>query len=236
MSDKQFYLIPSSLGDTSIHKEITEFHKIVLEQIEIIWVENAKPARAFIKSCNLQRAIGSFDIREIPKDEFKQLDIKEISNSLNNASKVGFMSDAGLPCIADPGSFLVNLARSTGFTIIPMVGASSIMLGLMASGLNGQQFVFHGYLPVQPKELKRAIRGMESEILKSGYTQIFIETPYRNDKLFSSLLESLNPQIRLSVAINLLQNDQFTDTKSIAQWAEKPLIFGKRPAVFYLGR
>lgn len=236
MSDKQFYLIPSSLGEDSIDKEITTFHKTVLEQIEVLWVEHAKPARAFIKSCHLQRTIQSFDIREIAKNEFDHIELNEISESLVQYSKVGFMSDAGLPCIADPGAALVDLARKKKFEIIPLVGASSLMLGLMASGLNGQQFVFHGYLPVQPKELKRALKGMETEVLNSGYTQIFIETPYRNNNLFLHLRENINPHIRLCLATNLLQNNQRIDTQTIAEWNTNPIAIYKNPTIFLLGR
>jgi len=223
MSEKKFYLIPTLLGNDSAIKELTPFNKSILEVIVTIWVENEKPARAFLKACNLNRPIQDFDIRQIPKNDFNLLDMDEINNCFKSGTSVGFMSDAGLPCIADPGALLVNAALKSGYEIIPLVGASSLMLGLMGSGMNGQQFVFHGYLPVQPKELKKALKGMESEVLKSGYTQLFIETPYRNDKLLDSLIEHLAPQIRLCLASNLLQNDQQIQTRTIAEWSASSL-------------
>lgn len=236
MSEKLFYLIPTSLGADNFSSQFPLLNHTVLETIELIWVENPKPARAFIKACNLSRPIQDFDLRDIPKVDDTILNTIEIEKSLMGKTKVGFMSDAGLPCIADPGAIFVNIARKLGFKIIPLVGPSSITLGLMASGMNGQQFVFHGYLPIQPVELKKAIKSMESEVLGAGYTQIFIETPYRNDKLLPFLLQNLHNKIRLCIGINLLQNDQEIHTKTIEDWSKDMPEIGKRPAVYLIGK
>jgi 16S rRNA (cytidine1402-2'-O)-methyltransferase len=231
-NQKNLYLIPSSLGVDNIHEYVNQAVKNALVSVQVLIVENAKPARAFIKSLELEKHISEFAIEELEKND----NWLELDKIFTTSHTIGFMSDAGLPCIADPGNIIVNLARKKGYIVSPLVGPSSIMLALMASGFNGQQFTFHGYLAYDSASLTKQLQKMEQISLNDDYTQIFIETPYRNDKLFKTLMEKLNPNIRLCIAINLLQNDFIIETKIISEWRKSTFEIGKRPTIFLIGR
>jgi len=148
------------------------------------------------------------------------------------------LSEAGCPCVADPGFHVVKTARKYGYKIIPLVGPSSLLLALMASGLNGQQFSFHGYLSNDSGKLKQQIKQLEEQAIRKNYSQIFIETPYRNEKMMEALLKVLQPSTRLHVSINLTASNQVSETKSIKEWKaqKQTLHLHKSPAVFIIGR
>ena len=146
------------------------------------------------------------------------------------------MSEAGCPGVADPGADVVALAQAEGLKVIPLVGPSSILMSLMASGFNGQGFVFHGYLPVKPDLQAKAIKDLEAEAVRRGQTQIFIETPYRNDAMLQRLTQVLRPDTLLCVAVNITAPDENIVTRSVAQWRKRLPVLGKRPAIFLIHR
>jgi 16S rRNA (cytidine1402-2'-O)-methyltransferase len=144
------------------------------------------------------------------------------------------MSEAGTPCVADPGSQLVSMAHEKDIRLIPLTGPSSIILALMASGFNGQNFVFHGYLPVERRSRTAAIRQLENAAYRNDQTQIFIETPYRNMKMFDAIIESCSPETRLCIAANLTTDEEMIRTRQISEWKKKPPAIQKQPAVFLI--
>lgn len=232
---KTLYLIPSSLGEQEpqLHASIAAVR--ALEQVDLLFVEHAKSARAFIKQQVVNRPISSFKMLEVSHKEGRGITDLELIEELESVKVAGFMSDAGLPCVADPGAKVVQVARKLGFVIKPLSGPSSIMLALMASGFNGQQFCFHGYLPIQPKPLKDKLVQMEQAVLQNGYTQAFIETPYRNKALMQMLTQVLKPHTLLSIAANVLGENESIHTRSVGEWRRAELWPGKEPAVFLLG-
>jgi 16S rRNA (cytidine1402-2'-O)-methyltransferase len=234
--EKVFYLLPNLLSEHNVGSQIPPYVAAILEQIEVLWVENPKPARAFIKACETERPISSFEIFPLPKHDKQFSDRGELLQQLDKVQVAGFLSDAGLPCIADPGALLVNIARKAGFRIAPLVGPSSLMLALMGAGFNGQQFVFHGYLPIQTAELRKALKGMEHEANTTAYTQIFIETPYRNDKLLELMYEIMSPSTQLCIACNLTGENEYIQTQTLASWKKSAVVIGKNPCVFLIGR
>ena len=147
---------------------------------------------------------------------------------------MGLISEAGLPAVADPGALLVEACHRHGIQVVPLVGPSSLMLALMASGLNGQSFAFRGYLPAKPEDRKKAIREVEKDSARIRQTEIFIETPYRNDSMMSDLLATLQPSTRLCVAVNITQPDEMILTRTVKEWRTSPPTIGKRPCVFLI--
>lgn len=218
------YAIPSSLGGPAL-EALPEPAIRIVKSLKDFAVENAKSARAFL---------GEFGL------PVRDLNIFEIENNkdhlapLRAGRAMGLLSEAGCPAIADPGATLVEAARREGFRVVPLVGPSSILLALMASGLEGQRFTFCGYLPRENLERIQKLREIEKRSRKENETQIFIETPYRNDAMFQALLEACAPQTRLCMASNLTMKDESIQTRSIANWRQAPALPGKRPTVFLL--
>ena len=188
-------------------------------------VENAKSARAFLSAVGMPVALRELDIRTIEESSLKPL---------QEGRPLGLLSEAGCPAIADPGAALVEAAHREGFRVVPLVGPSSIVLALMASGLEGQRFAFCGYLPREDVERKRRIRELEQRSKREKETEIFIETPYRSDALLSALLDSCHRSSRLCVAADLTLPSESVSTKPIAQWRRAKAVIGRRPAVFLL--
>jgi 16S rRNA (cytidine1402-2'-O)-methyltransferase len=232
---KNFYLIPNQIGESENPEHYPLYNIKILEKIDLLIVENPKPTRAFLKKLSLQKTLSEFEIYSLPQSRKQEPDYLEIENLFLTYNNIGFMSDAGLPCIADPGALLVTIARRKNFKINPLVGASSLMLGLMASGLNGQRFVFEGYLPVNELDLRKRLREIERNIATNGSTHFFIETPYRNQQLLEFLLKNINTKLRLCLALNLLQNDESIHTLFIEDWIKTNFTLDKKPCVFYLG-
>jgi 16S rRNA (cytidine1402-2'-O)-methyltransferase len=231
-----FYLIPNMLSENNAVDNYPFENIKILEKAEVIIAETAKECRRFLKLINVSKPISDFNIVEMPKQKHHQMGEDEIQLLWKEYSLIGFVSDAGLPCIADPGAELVNQARAHGFLIQPMVGASSLMMALMASGMNGQEFCFNGYLPVDISELKIKIKLMENMVNKFGITQLFIETPYRNDKMLDMLLAELQPETRLSVSVNIGGGDEWNRTDKVVLWKKAIRYPGKQPAVFLIGK
>jgi len=228
----QLLLIPTIISENTLHQ-------IPQNTIEFIHatnhyvVERARTARRFIKTTNPQYEIASLNIVEIDAHDHSY--INTATKWLTDGFNVGVISESGMPGIADPGSEFVKFAHTKGFQVKPLVGPSSILLSLAASGLNGQNFCFNGYLPIKENELKTKIKQLEALIYKTNQTQIFIETPYRNDRMFRSLLKNLNSNIRLCIASDISGSNESIATKTISNWQKTNLNIGKIPTIFLIG-
>ena len=228
----KLYLIPSLLAPDG-HSHLAPITKSVVQDLNVFIVERSRTARRFLRSIVPDYPIDSTTIIELDKHDF-EVSVGEIKNLLKTGVNIGFMSEAGLPCIADPGARIVNLARFMKYEIKPLSGPSSIMLGLMASGMNGQQFCFRGYLPIKTDQLNTVIRDMVQRISKSNETQIFIETPYRNKKILTALKKQVPAMFYLSIGSNLTGSAEKVITKQIKHWHADEL--DKEPCIFCLGR
>ena len=228
------YLIPTLLSDTDIERVIPLYNIEIVRELSVFVVEELKSARHFLKKAGYPRPYDSaqfFVLNEhTPKDE-----IGEMLDPLLNGLNVGLLSEAGLPCVADPGASLVNLCHQEEIHIVPLSGPSSIFMALMASGFNGQQFTFHGYLPIETKEKAKKIREMEMAVNKSGQTQIFIEAPYRNRKLLQFLADTCRPETLICVACMISSSEESIITLPAAEWSTRVTEIDKKPVVFLIG-
>ena len=228
------YLIPTLLGDTDIERVIPSYNIQIVRELSVFVVEELKSARHFLKKAGYPRPYDSaqfFVLNEhTPKDE-----IGEMLDPLLNGLNVGLLSEAGLPCVADPGASLVNLCHQEEIHIVPLSGPSSIFMALMASGFNGQQFTFHGYLPIEAKEKAKKIREMEMAVNRSGQTQIFIEAPYRNRKLLQFLADTCRPETLICVACMISSSEESIITLPAAEWSTRVTEIDKKPVVFLIG-
>ncbi len=221
------YAIPTPLGGTAADALPASALKTV-KTLRHFVVENAKSARAFLKD------VGS-DPKEMQIEELNEKsNLQQLLKPLNEGHSVGLLSEAGCPAIADPGAVLVEAAQREGIRVVPLIGPSSIVLALMASGLEGQRFAFCGYLPRDAEERKRRIRELEARSRREDETEIFIETPYRNDVLFASLLEVSAEKTLLCLATDLTLPTEKIETRSVARWRASHHTIGKRPTVFLL--
>lgn len=225
------YLIPVSLGGNHAAALTPPATIEAAHKLRTFIAESAKPARAFLKAIAHPRPLQ--ELRFHTLDEHTR-DVAPLLELLLSGEDVGLMSEAGAPAVADPGSALVRQAHRAVIRVVPLVGPSSILLALMASGMNGQCFVFHGYLPVERAERARRIKALEARA--SHETQIFIETPYRNDALLSALLQQCRGDTLLCIAADLTLPTEFVSARAIAEWKKKPPILDRRPAVFLLAR
>ena len=225
-------MIPVPIGESPLENVIPEGNKLIIKGLRHFIVENIRTARRFLKKIDSNIDISELCFYELnghtPEDE-----ISSYLNPLRNGVSVGVMSEAGCPGVADPGAKVVEIAQQEGLRVIPLVGPSSILLALMASGLNGQNFSFRGYLPVKEGERDKAIRDLENISRRQDMTQIFIETPYRNEKMMESLLKNLNGDTKLCVAANITDiNEEKIITRSVKQWKEKRKPLEKVPTIF----
>jgi 16S rRNA (cytidine1402-2'-O)-methyltransferase len=219
------YAIPSPLGGPP-QEALPGRSLEIVKSLRDFAVENAKSARAFLGALGMP--VRDLNIAVIGDD------VPSLLEPLRNRRSLGLLSEAGCPAIADPGAALVEAAHREGFRVVPLVGPSSIMLALMASGLEGQRFAFCGYLPRDAEGRRQEIRELENRSRRERETEIFIETPYRNDVLLAALLESCAPTTKLCVAADLMLPGERIATRTIAQWRQATSVVGKRPAVFLL--
>jgi len=230
----KLYLVPSTLGDfDTISQAIPTYNIEVIHHLTIFIVENVRTARRFISKTKHPVPIDEMIFFELGK----HTPVDQVLNYLEpvvTGKDIGLLSEAGTPCIADPGAIIVSMAHKKGIEVIPLVGPNSITLALMASGFNGQNFCFHGYLPVDKGELNRKIKELESAIHKTDQTQIFIETPFRNKQMLNNLLNICNQSTSLCVAVNLTLPDQQIISKTIRGWKTTNIDLHKKPAVFLL--
>lgn len=229
----KIYLIPTTLGDGKIEAVIPQQVIDVINNTKVFVVENLRSARRYLKKVNRQIDISELKFFELNKNtdsrEFGKF-LKPIKEGLD----IGIISEAGCPAVADPGSGLVDLAHRKGIDVVPMVGPSSILMSLMGSGLNGQNFAFNGYLPIEKKERNYAIKKLELLSGDRGQTQIFIETPYRNNKLVEAIIAQCANSTKLCIAANISCENEFIKTKTIAEWKHTRYDFHKQPAIFLL--
>jgi 16S rRNA (cytidine1402-2'-O)-methyltransferase len=226
------YLIPVPLAENAAAKSFTPFLTDTINEISEYIVENSKTARRFLKEAGLKIPQSELTVHDYGKHNREDLD--EFFSGLLNGKNVGLMSEAGCPGIADPGAEIVAFAHKRGIKVVPLVGPSSILLALMASGFNGQSFTFHGYLPIDKVQRSQKIKELESLAEKNNQTQLFIETPFRNNPMLEEILRSCKPQTRLCIACNLTAEDELVQTKSIAEWKKQVPELHKKPVIFLL--
>lgn len=228
------YLIPTTLGDNEPLEVLPISIKGAIERINHYIVENEKSARRFIKKISPRKSQPALELQTLNKYTEPER-IASLLNPCLEGHHMAILSDAGCPAIADPGAEVVRMAHRENIRVIPLVGPSAIILALMASGMNGQMFAFNGYLPIEPAERRKTIKRFEKVSKESGQSQIFIETPYRNDSLLADLLKSLSAHTRLCVACDLTLSSELIATRTVGEWKESALPeLHKRPAVFIL--
>ncbi len=233
MSKGKLYLIPSPLGENDPAEVIPAPVLDKLQEIRTFVVEETRTVRRYLSKAGLKGHIGELEFHQL-NEHTSQAEIESYISLFEDGNDVGLISEAGLPAVADPGAQLVALAHKHGIEVVPFVGPSSLMMALMSSGLNGQSFAFCGYLPAKTDERRSRLRAIEKISASHSQTQIFIETPYRNDQLFSDILSSCLPGTRICAAINITMPDAFIKTMTVAQWKQNKITIGKRPCVFCL--
>ena len=233
MSKGKLYLIPTPLGEGDPARVLPASVLEVIPTLNCFVVEELRTARRFLSASGLKGHIDELEFHEL-NEHTKPQEVEAFAKLFDEGRSVGLLSEAGLPAVADPGALLVALCHRHGIEVIPLVGPSSLMLALMASGLNGQSFAFVGYIPAKTEERRAALRTLEKRSSSARQTQILIETPYRNDSLMADLLSCLNGHTRVCVAANLTCPDQFIQTRTVAEWKSKPITIGKRPCVFLI--
>lgn len=228
----RFYLIPSALGDTPWESYLPEGTRSIICRLSRFIAENAKTTRAELKRIAHPVALREIAVEQLPERPTAG-DIDRLLAPLLSGQDVGLMSEAGCPGVADPGALLVRRAHEFGITVCPLIGPSSLLLALMASGLEGQRFAFHGYLPAREPERSRRIIDLEKESRRIGQTQMFIEAPYRNNTLFQALLAACHPETRLCIAADLTLDSEEIATHRIATWRQRETpSLDRRPTVF----
>jgi 16S rRNA (cytidine1402-2'-O)-methyltransferase len=227
------FLIPVPLADEAAAKSFTPYLVDTINNIKEFIVENEKTARRFLKEAGLKTPQSELLIHDYGKHN-RADGTGEFFKGLQAGNDVGLMSEAGCPGIADPGAEIVEKAHRMGIKVVPLVGPSSILLALMASGFNGQSFTFHGYLPIDKLLRSKKIKELETIAERNDQTQIFIETPFRNNSLLEDVLKAANPKSRLCIACDLTAGTEFVQTKTIADWQKKIPELHKRPTIFLL--
>ncbi|MBP5210265.1 MAG: SAM-dependent methyltransferase [Bacteroidales bacterium] len=227
----RLFLIPTPLGEGDPKSVLTDPIFEIIQKLEVFVVEETRSARRFLSSAGLKGRIDTLTFYEL-NEHSSQADAEKYVAILDEGIDVGLLSEAGLPAVADPGASLVALAHKHGVEVIPFVGPSSLLLALMSSGLNGQSFAFNGYLPVKSDLRRSEIKRLERLSAQTGQTQICIETPYRNDSLFSDFLAVCAPGTQLCIAADITLPTQTIITKSISEWNKSKFEIGKRPCVF----
>lgn len=230
------YLIPVTLGDTSHENVLPSYNAQVVGQIRHFVVEEIRTARRFLRRMDREFPIDDCTFYEMGK----HADVSRFSEYLAPIAKghpVGVISEAGCPAVADPGADVVSLAQKRGIRVVPLVGPSSMILSVMASGLGGQSFAFNGYLPVQDADRAKRLKQLESRAWAEGQTQLFIETPYRNRKMFDTMCASLRPDTRMCIAAGITTPDEWIRTQTIRDWKRTGMPdLGKIPAIFLIGK
>ena len=229
----RLYLIPSPLGDNDPVEVIPAPTLALLQGIRRYVVEEVRTARRYLSRAGLKGHISELEFHELNEHTGPE-EVEAMASLFDDGQDVGLISEAGLPAVADPGAALVALCHRRGITVVPLVGPSSLMLALMASGLNGQSFAFCGYLPAKTDERRNAIKAIEKASQAHNQTQIVIETPYRNDSFFADLLQACRPSTRICVAADITLPDAFIRTRTASEWKKENLIIGKRPCVFLM--
>lgn len=229
----KLYLIPTTLGETEPLEVMPLSVKKVIEEIDYFIVENEKSARRFIKKITPKKSQPSLKIMLLDKYA-QEIETRTYLDVCKQGIHVGLLSEAGVPAVADPGATIVKLAHEKGIQVVPLVGPSSILMALMSSGMNGQNFAFNGYLPIDKADRKRAIKELEKLSREKNQSQIFIETPYRNEKMFTDLKAVLTPNTHLCIAVDITLPSEYIKTFTVKDWKHHKPDLHKRPAIFII--
>jgi 16S rRNA (cytidine1402-2'-O)-methyltransferase len=233
MKKGRLYLIPAPLSDSDLNDYIPARVRDIVNSLKYFVVEDLRTARRYISKLKIDTPIDELNFSLFNE----HTDIKSISSLLNPVFQgydLGLLSDAGMPCIADPGEELVRIAHSNGVTVIPLVGPSSIFLALAASGLSGEKFSFEGYLPAKTPDLIKIVRKLEQQSRQENQSKIFIETPYRSAKIFETILNICSPDTFVCVACNITSSDEFIQTRQVKEWKKNIPELNKKPCIFIL--
>lgn len=227
------YLIPVPIGETTVEKVLPPYNKDVIVGIKYFIVENIRSARRFLKKTDPSINIDNLVFYDLNKHTDRTM-LETYLLPIKDGNSVGIISESGCPAIADPGADVVEIAQRLNITVVPLVGPSSILMSLMASGFNGQSFAFHGYLPIDGSERVKKIKQMEQRIFAENQTQIFIETPYRNQKLVEDLAKHCGNSTKLCVALDITSEDEFIKTLPVKKWSSRLSELVKKPCIFLL--
>lgn len=231
----KIYMLPCPISEGNPYDVLPEANRAVMAGIDYFIVENVRTARRFLSAAKIGRPIEELEFAEC-SEHTTEMEIAPLLKPILEGRDCGIISEAGLPGVADPGADVVAAAQRVGIEVVPLVGPSSILMALMASGQNGQSFAFNGYLPIKPAERTKAIKSFERRALQERQSQIFIEAPYRNDKLFADMLSVLLPTTRLTVAVDITSQGQVIRTLTVAEWRKAPSPeMHKRPTIFIFG-
>lgn len=233
MEKPSLFLIPVMLGETPVDQVIPTYNTRVISQLKYFIVENVRSARRFLKACNPEIEIDALTFYELNKHTDRN-SISDYLLPMKKGESVGVISEAGCPAVADPGADVVAIAQQKGYKVVPLVGPSSMLMAIMASGFNGQSFAFHGYLPIDAGERAKKLKQLESRSYNEDQTQLFIETPYRNQKLADDILQHCKPQTRLCIAMNISCEDEYIVTRRVKAWKGNLPDMHKKPCVFLI--
>jgi 16S rRNA (cytidine1402-2'-O)-methyltransferase len=231
----KLYLIPTTLGDCNVNDVLPISISRTIDFIDIFIVENEKTARKCIKSTNPKKVQADLKLFSLNKHTLVNEHSKMIQPCLEGKN-VGLMSEAGCPGVADPGAVIVKLAHEKGIQVVPLVGPSSILLAIMASGMNGQSFTFNGYIPIDKSEKKTYLKMLEKISQEKNQSQIFIETPYRNNKMLEDIVQALQPSTHLCIATDITLPTEYIKTMKIAEWKNATVDLHNRPTIFIIHR
>lgn len=227
------YLIPVTLGETSIEKVLPSYNKEIILGIKHFIVEDVRSARRFLKKVERSIDIDTLTFFTLNKHTSPE-DISSYLKPLMAGNPMGVISEAGCPAVADPGADVVAIAQRKNLKVVPLVGPSSIILSVMGSGFNGQSFAFHGYLPIDSNDRAKRIKVLEQRVYAEDQTQLFIETPYRNNKMMEDIVKNCRPQTKLCVAANITCEDEYIKTRTIKEWQGKLPDLSKIPCIFLI--
>ncbi len=227
------YLIPVTLGETSIEKVLPSYNKEIILGIKHFIVEDVRSARRFLKKVERSIDIDTLTFFTLNKHTSPE-DISSYLKPLIEGNPMGVISEAGCPAVADPGADVVAIAQRKNLKVVPLVGPSSIILSVMGSGFNGQSFAFHGYLPIDSNDRAKRIKVLEQRVYAEDQTQLFIETPYRNNKMMEDIVKNCRPQTKLCVAANITCEDEYIKTRTIKEWQGKLPDLSKIPCIFLI--
>ena len=227
------YLIPTTLGETALDTILPAQNDQVVISLKYFIVENIRTARRFLKKVNREINIDELTFFELNQHTSPE-EISTFLKPMQEGQDMGVISEAGCPAVADPGADVVAIAQQRNYVVKPLVGPSSILLSLMASGFNGQSFTFHGYLPIQQSDRAKMLKKMEVQIYNNNQTQLFIETPYRNMKMLEDILTVCMPDTKLCIAVDITLETEFIKTKTVKEWKSQKPDLNKRPCIFLL--
>ncbi|MBO7282836.1 MAG: SAM-dependent methyltransferase [Alistipes sp.] len=237
MSSGIIYMIPCPISDErAVWDVLPQANLEVMNSLDYFIVENVRSARRFLSKAGVERRIEELEFVELNEHTRSAQDVERMLKPVLEGRSAGVISEAGVPGVADPGADVVALAHRKGVRVVPLVGPSSILMAIMASGLNGQSFAFVGYLPVKEPERIKRLKELERRAMGENQAQLFIEAPYRNIKLFETMLKTLSPKLKLTVAVDITSPDEFIKTRTIEEWRRGGMPdMAKRPTIFLLG-